>query len=112
MMEADNVVPMPARSGDAAGTVGAAGTAGTAGTAHDARSSAIAAVMDRVKGAWLAWRAWRRERDDLRALCALDDRTLRDLGLGRDDVGALARRHDARGADRPRAQRAQSSWIT
>jgi uncharacterized protein YjiS (DUF1127 family) len=68
--------------------------------------------MARVRGAWFAWRAWRRERDDLRALCALDDRTLRDLGLGRDDVGALARRHDARGADRPRAQRAQSSWIT
>jgi uncharacterized protein YjiS (DUF1127 family) len=109
MMEADNVVPMPARSGDAAGT---ARTVGTAGTAHDARSSAIAAVMARVRGAWFAWRAWRRERDDLRALCALDDRTLRDLGLGRDDVGALARRHDARGADRPRAQRAQSSWIT
>lgn len=108
-MEADNVVPMPARSGDAAGT---ARTVGTAGTAHDARSSAIAAVMARVRGAWFAWRAWRRERDDLRALCALDDRTLRDLGLGRDDVGALARRHDARGADRPRAQRAQSSWIT
>ena len=108
-MEADNVVPMPARSRDAAGTARAARTAGTA---HDARSSAIAAVMDRVKGAWFAWRAWRRERDDLRALCALDDRTLRDLGLGRDDVGALARRHDARGADRPRAQRAQSSWIT
>jgi uncharacterized protein YjiS (DUF1127 family) len=58
---------------------------GTAGTAHDARSSAIAAVMARVRGAWFAWRAWRRERDDLRALCALDDRTLRDLGLGRDD---------------------------
>jgi hypothetical protein len=46
------------------------------------------------------------------ALGALDDRTGRDLGLGRDDVGALARRRDARGADRPRAQRAQSSWIT
>ncbi len=102
-MEAGKVVRMPVRRGMAAQT---------AGSTRTKRSIVIAVVTTRMRAAWLAWCGWRRERDDLRALCALDDRTLRDLGLARDDVGALVRRHDTRGADRPRAQRTQSSWIT
>lgn len=108
-METGKVVPMPVRRGTAARTVR---TARTAGSTRTKRSIVIVVVMMRMRAAWLAWCAWRREREDLRALCSLDDRTLRDLGLGRDDVGALVRRHDTRGADRPRAPRTQSSWIT
>jgi uncharacterized protein YjiS (DUF1127 family) len=93
-MEAGKVVPMSVRRGTAART---------AGSTRRTRATVIAVVMTRMRAAWLAWRAWRREREDLRALCALDDRTLRDIGLGRDDVGALARRHDTHGADRRRA---------
>jgi uncharacterized protein YjiS (DUF1127 family) len=58
-----------------------------------------------VRRAWVAWCRWQRARDDARALCALDDRTLRDLGLGRDEIGAISR---GRGAP----PRDQSSWIT
>jgi uncharacterized protein YjiS (DUF1127 family) len=43
----------------------------------------IAALID-------AWRRQRRHRATLRTLRALDDRTLRDLGFHRSEIGALA----------------------
>ena len=46
-------------------------------------ASPIAALID-------AWRRQRRHRATLQTLRALDDRTLRDLGFHRSEIGALA----------------------
>ena len=40
--------------------------------------------------------AWRRYRDAVRELSSLTDRELSDIGVNRDDIGAIAREHAAR----------------
>jgi uncharacterized protein YjiS (DUF1127 family) len=93
------VLPLRTAARAAAG-VPAAGAAGRHGAVP--RAGRLVAA---VRRAWVAWCRWQQARDDARALCALDDRTLRDLGLGRDEIGAISR---GRGAP----PRDQSSWIT
>jgi uncharacterized protein YjiS (DUF1127 family) len=39
--------------------------------------------------------AWRRHRDAVRELSNLNDRELSDIGIARDDIDAIARRHAA-----------------
>jgi uncharacterized protein YjiS (DUF1127 family) len=93
------VLPLRTAARAAAG-VPAAG----AGDRHGAAPRA-GRIVAAVRRAWDAWCRWQRARDDARALCALDDRTLRDLGLGRDEIGAISR-------GRGTPPRDQSSWIT
>ena len=47
----------------------------------------FARLIDRVRG---AWQRRRRDRATLRTLNSLDDRTLRDLGLHRSEIGAIS----------------------
>ena len=51
---------------------------------------------------WHAYEAWRERRAAVRELAALDDRTLRDLGLTRSEIEyVVGRRDSARWSERP-----------
>ena len=51
---------------------------------------------------WSAYAAWRERRAAVRELAALDDRTLRDLGLTRSEIEyVVGRRDSARWSERP-----------
>src|SRR5262249_48278078 len=44
---------------------------------------------------WSAYAAWRERRAAVKELAALDDRTLRDLGLARSEIEYVVGRHDS-----------------
>jgi uncharacterized protein YjiS (DUF1127 family) len=51
------------------------------------RSQAAArGALDAVRKRWRAYRLWRERRAAIRALGALDDRMLKDIGLGRSEI--------------------------
>jgi len=51
------------------------------------RSQAAArGALDAVRKRWSAYRFWRERRAAIRALGALDDRMLKDIGLGRSEI--------------------------
>ncbi len=58
-----------------------------------------------VKGWWAAYWVRRAQRTTVLMLEALDDQTLRDIGLGRSEVGSLVY-----GEPRDRMQRYQTRW--
>lgn len=49
----------------------------------------FAFIRSRIDEAWQRWRAREQARETARTLAQLDDRTLRDLGLHRSELGAL-----------------------
>jgi uncharacterized protein YjiS (DUF1127 family) len=49
---------------------------------------------------WNAYAAWRERRAAINELAALDDRTLRDLGLTRSEIEYVVRRDSARSCER------------
>ena len=76
--------------------------------ARDARSPSVGARVGRaVASAWAAWQRRRAERQAWLAFLALDDATLRDLGLDRSDLASFA--HGAGTADTTR-RRVESAW--
>ena len=53
------------------------------------RSQAAArGALDAVRKRWRAYRLWRERRAAIRALGALDDRMLKDIGLGRSEIAS------------------------
>ena len=53
------------------------------------RSQAAAqGALDAVRKRWRAYRLWREHRAAIRALGALDDRMLKDIGLGRSEIAS------------------------
>jgi uncharacterized protein YjiS (DUF1127 family) len=53
------------------------------------RSQAAArGALDAVRKRWRAYRFWRERRAAIRALGALDDRMLKDIGLGRSEIAS------------------------
>jgi uncharacterized protein YjiS (DUF1127 family) len=53
------------------------------------RSQAAArGSLDAVRKRWRAYRLWREHRAAIRALGALDDRMLKDIGLGRSEIAS------------------------
>jgi uncharacterized protein YjiS (DUF1127 family) len=49
---------------------------------------------------WSSYAAWRERRAAVKELAALDDRTLRDLGLTRSEIEFVVRRDSARSSER------------
>jgi uncharacterized protein YjiS (DUF1127 family) len=74
--------------------------------AHTARARAIYDLLMRaplrvaaaVAAGWRGWSAWIARRRAMRDLSALDDRSLRDIGLNRSEIEAAV---DGRGPLRP-----------
>ena len=55
-----------------------------------------------ARAGWSAYAAWRERRAAVKELAALDDRTLRDLGLTRSEIEyVVGRRDSARWSERP-----------
>jgi uncharacterized protein YjiS (DUF1127 family) len=53
------------------------------------RSQAAAqGALDAIRKRWSAYRLWRERRAAIRALGALDDRMLKDIGLGRSEIAS------------------------
>lgn len=65
-------------------TTTANGAAGIAG-----RSRMLAALGAAFAGWWSAWQAHRQRRASEQLLRSLDDRTLKDIGLDRSEIGSL-----------------------
>ena len=70
----------------------ASGLAGLSAPVVDLVAGAIAGAADLVDGTLAAYRARRDRRRSLKALFALDDRLLADIGLSRDDLLDVANR--------------------
>lgn len=56
-------------------------------TTHSAVSSTGISPLQLMRRVWKAWIAWRIATATKTTLASLDDRTLRDLGLRRADIG-------------------------
>ena len=46
-------------------------------------------IVARCAAFWSAYRAWRRRRATVKALGALDDRTLKDIGIARGEIASV-----------------------
>jgi uncharacterized protein YjiS (DUF1127 family) len=83
--------------------LGSAALASLRSTARGA-GSIIRALGHRAVAAaragWSAYAAWRERRAAINELAALDDRTLRDLGLTRSEIEFVVRRDVARSCER------------
>ena len=70
------------------------------------RGSRLApALKRRLAGAWQAYWEWQRRRTTVRILSALDERTLRDIGINPSEITSYAY-----GDPEQRRRRCEASW--
>jgi uncharacterized protein YjiS (DUF1127 family) len=63
------------------------------------------ALQSRLRGAWQAYWEWQRRRTTVRILSALDERTLRDIGINPSEITSYAY-----GDPEHRRRRCQANW--